>query len=150
MTSQVLLRVAPPVLIFIAFGIGYATGPGSAGRAYFEAAAQVMPVLLLALAIETRWLRIDAVIPRLADDVKAHDWGVAWDRSWAIVVLALPIVVLCYAEWDSLGNVADLGATGEADTKWVSGGVLLGLTGVALSAFFGLGPESDSPASSDS
>lgn len=107
-------------------------------------------MLLLALAIETRWLRIDAVIGRLADDLKTHHWDDAWDRLLAIIVLALPIVILCWAEWDSLRQVAGLGATGEADTKWISGGVLSGLTGVATSAFFGLGPESDSPASSDS
>lgn len=53
----------PAVATFFAFAIGLGVGAGSGAyaMAFYEATAQIIPVLLLVLAVEARFFRIDLV-----------------------------------------------------------------------------------------
>jgi hypothetical protein len=53
----------PAVATFVAFAIGLGVGAGSGAyeMTFYEATAQIIPVLLLVLAVEARFFRIDLV-----------------------------------------------------------------------------------------
>lgn len=57
-TWRWLLLLGPSAAVAVAWVFGIARAPDGARQAYFEASAQVIPVLLLALAVESRFLRI--------------------------------------------------------------------------------------------
>jgi hypothetical protein len=55
-TFRPVIRLGPLLVIVVAYMLGYIWAPSDAGSEYFSAAAQVIPVLLLALAVESRLL----------------------------------------------------------------------------------------------
>lgn len=52
------LFLGPLMLVVTAWLLGLTLAPNGAHQSYFEASAQIIPILLLALAVETRFLRI--------------------------------------------------------------------------------------------
>jgi hypothetical protein len=161
---RLIFRVWPLFVIVIAYGLGSDWAPATAGEAYFSAAAQVIPVLLLALAVESRMFSVGALFviepaPFFSSDMRAvlpmviddeHRWMLKWALlgdtavGWingvfnALGTLILGIgvlLLLSLSEWDCLSFLASPSAA--QDPASVSGGLLAGLVGVGLIALVG-------------
>jgi hypothetical protein len=161
---RLLLQTWPLLTIVIAYVLGGDWAPADAGHDYFSAAAQVVPVLLLALAVESRLLSFSTLFkiettPFLSPEVQTFLETVTDERQrrvaatilrldrvmgWvhgavnaltALLVGVMVLVLLSLAEWDCLQFLA-LPAD-RHDPAEVSGGILAGLVGVGLIALFG-------------
>jgi hypothetical protein len=173
---RVLIRALPLLLIIFAYGLGMSWAPSEAGKDYFSAAAQVVPVLLLALAVESQMLNIRSLFvfepmplysaenrqametsgatPRwMVRAVFRFDTVVGWFNGalYAVMPVGVGLAVigaLVYAEWRCLGILASIG-DGKRDPELVSGGVLAGLVGVGLLALFGRRERDSAPTGDD-
>ena len=140
-----------------AFGVGAIAAPlvayvvmalvvdGHAQKEYFEAVSQILPVLLLALAIEQRYftragrerapespLQLELAGRQLVDEQRMARWYTLAARIYALVVL----VVLGLGEWISV----EVLATGESSTwdlKNTAGSLAAGFTALIVSALVG-------------
>jgi hypothetical protein len=117
---------------------------GHAKDEYFEAVSQILPVLLLALAIEQRYftragrqpapespLQLELAGHRL-DDRSMARWYMLAARVYALVVL----VVLGLGEWIAV-EVLATGASSTADLKNTAGSLAAGFTALIVSALVG-------------
>jgi hypothetical protein len=138
-----------------AFGVGAIAAPplaylvtallvdGHAKPEYFEAVSQILPVLLLALAIEQRYfsrrpppapespLQLELAGRRLDDRAMAR-WYTLAARIYALVVL----VVLGLGEWIAV-EVLATGGSSTADLKNTAGSLAAGFTALIVSALVG-------------
>jgi MFS family permease len=137
-----------------AFGVGAIVAPvlayvvtallvdGHADKEYFEAVSQILPVLLLALAIEQRYftrrqpapespLQLELAGYRL-DDRSMAKWYTLAARIYALVVL----IVLGLGEWIAV-EVLATGESSSADLKNTAGSLAAGFTALIVSALVG-------------
>jgi MFS family permease len=139
-----------------AFGVGAIVAPlvayalaallvdGHAQKEYFEAVSQILPVLLLALAIEQRYftragrerapespLQLELAGRRLDDRAMAR-WYTLAARIYALVVLFL----LGFGEWIAV-EVLATGSSSTADLKNTAGSLAAGFTALIVSALVG-------------
>jgi hypothetical protein len=139
-----------------AFGVGAIAAPlvayavtailvdGHAKKEYFEAVSQILPVLLLALAIEQRYfaragsepapespLQLELAGRRLDDRTMAR-WYTLAARVYALVVLFL----LGFGEWIAV-EVLATGTSSSADLKNTAGSLAAGFTALIVSALVG-------------
>lgn len=137
-----------------AFGVGAIVAPvaaygvtallvdGHADKEYFEAVSQILPVLLLALAIEQRYftrrqpapespLQLELAGYRL-DDRSMAKWYTLAARVYALVVLA----ALGLGEWIAV-EVLATGESSSADLKNTAGSLAAGFTALIVSALVG-------------
>jgi hypothetical protein len=101
-TLNAWLAFVPPVIVILAFVLGSAWAPPTARRSFFEASAQVIPVLLLALAVESRYLRVRRArpIPPLL-----------WDLRELLTVMGAGLAPEERAVWEA--RIADLSTSAE-------------------------------------
>jgi hypothetical protein len=115
---------------------------GRARQEYFEAVCQILPVLLLALAIEQRYftrrepapespLRLEFGGYKL-DERRVARWYTLAARIYALVVL----VVLGLGEWIAV-EVLATGESSGADLKNTAGSLAAGFTALIVSALAG-------------
>jgi hypothetical protein len=117
---------------------------GHAKKEYFEAVSQILPVLLLALAIEQRYftragsepapespLQMELAGRRLDDRTMAR-WYTLAARVYALVVLFL----LGFGEWIAV-EVLATGESSSADLKKTAGSLAAGFTALIVSALVG-------------
>jgi hypothetical protein len=139
-----------------AFGVGAIVAPvaayvvtalvvgGHAKKEYFEAVSQILPVLLLALAIEQRYftragrerapespLQLELGGHRLDDPAMAR-WYTLAARAYALVVL----IVLGLGEWIAV-EVLATGHSTTNDLKNTAGSLAAGFTALIVSALVG-------------
>lgn len=167
-TAQLLLRSLPITVILAAFAFGASGAPDEAGQAYFSAAAQVIPVLLLALAVESRLLSFESLLRvqpmRMYSEALREamrkgrkrlmiraalslDSAMAWLSAVVSAVSQLAsgvavLAILSFAEWECLRVLA---AGDRADPDVVSGGILAGLVGVGVIALIGRAKNGTTP-----
>ena len=110
-------RLWLPVIVWI--GTGIATSNQVQNRDFYAAAAQIIPVLLLALALEARYVRLEGRM------------GV-FQALQAVLLVCLP----GYGEWEALRGVAGLPQYEGGD---VAATIAAGFTAVAVVAFLGPG-----------
>lgn len=137
-----------------AFGVGAIVAPvaaylvtallvdGHADKEYFEAVSQILPVLLLALAIEQRYFTRRQPAPespiqlelagRRLDDRSLAKWYTLAARIYALVVLA----ALGLGEWIAV-EVLATGESSGADLKNTAGSLAAGFTALIVSALVG-------------
>jgi hypothetical protein len=132
--------IAAPVLAYVVTAL---VVEGHAKEEYFEAVSQILPVLLLALAIEQRYftrrpppppespLQLELAGRRL-DDRAMPRWYTLAARIYALVVLA----VLGFGEWIAVEVLATGESTG-ADLKNTAGSLAAGFTALIVSALVG-------------
>jgi hypothetical protein len=133
--------IAAPV---IAYGLTALLVEGHAKEEYFEAVSQILPVLLLALAIEQRYftragrerapespLQLELAGRRLDDRAMAR-WYTLAARVYALVVL----FALGFGEWIAVEVLATGESTG-ADLKNTAGSLAAGFTALIVSALVG-------------
>jgi MFS family permease len=139
-----------------AFGIGAIVAPplaylitallveGHAQEQYFEAVSQILPVLLLALAIEQRYftragrepapetpVQLELAGRRLDDRAMAR-WYTLAARIYALMVL----VILGLGEWIAV-EVLATGESTTADLKNTAGSLAAGFIALIVSALVG-------------
>lgn len=132
--------IAAPV---IAYAVTALLVEGRAKEEYFEAVSQILPVLLLALAIEQRYftrrpprapespLQLELAGRRL-DDRSMARWYTLAARIYALVVL----IVLGLGEWIAV-EVLATGESSGADLKNTAGSLAAGFTALIVSALVG-------------
>jgi hypothetical protein len=132
--------IAAPV---VAYGVTALVVDGHAKEEYFEAVSQILPVLLLALAIEQRYftrrpppapespLQLELAGRRL-DDRSMARWYTLAARIYALVVL----IVLGLGEWIAV-EVLATGESSGADLKNTAGSLAAGFTALIVSALVG-------------
>jgi hypothetical protein len=138
--------IAAPV---VAYGVTALLVEGHAEQEYFEAVSQILPVLLLALAIEQRYftrrpppapespLQLELAGRRL-DDRSMARWYTLAARIYALVVL----IALGWGEWIAVEVLATGESTG-ADLKNTAGSLAAGFTALIVSALVGTKQASD-------
>ncbi|HEY5941470.1 MAG TPA: hypothetical protein VIT89_01240 [Solirubrobacterales bacterium] len=139
-----------------AFGVGAIVAPivayalaallvdGHAQKEYFEAVSQILPVLLLALAIEQRYftragsvrapespVQLELAGRRIDDQAMAR-WYTLAARIYALVVL----ILLGFGEWIAV-EVLATGESSGADLKNTAGSLAAGFTALIVSALVG-------------
>jgi hypothetical protein len=133
--------IAAPVL---AYAVTALVVDGHAKKEYFEAVSQILPVLLLALAIEQRYfyragrvrapespLQLELAGRRLDNRTMAR-WYTLAARIYALVVLFL----LGFGEWIAV-EVLATGSSSTADLKNTAGSLAAGFTALIVSALVG-------------
>ena len=133
--------IAAPV---VAYGVTALLVEGHAKQEYFEAVSQILPVLLLALAIEQRYftragrekapespLQLELAGRRLDDRAMAR-WYTLAARIYALVVL----FALGFGEWIAV-EVLATGESSGADLKNTAGSLAAGFTALIVSALVG-------------
>lgn len=133
--------IAAPVLAYVVTAL---LVDGHAEKEYFEAVSQILPVLLLALAIEQRYftragsepapqtpLQLELAGRRLDDRAMAR-WYTLAARIYALVVL----VVLGLGEWIAV-EVLATGESSGADLKNTAGSLAAGFVALIVSALVG-------------
>ncbi len=140
-----------------AFGVGAIVAPvvayavvallvdGHAKKEYFEAISQILPVLLLALAIEQRYfaragrerapespVQLELAGRSLVDEQKMARWYTRAARAYALVVL----VALGLGEWIAV-EVLATGHSSTGDLKNTAGSLAAGFTALIVSALVG-------------
>jgi hypothetical protein len=132
--------IATPV---VAYGVTALLVEGQAEKEYFEAVSQILPVLLLALAVEQRYftrrpppapespLQLELAGRRL-DDRSMARWYTLAARIYALVVL----IVLGLGEWIAVEALAT-GESSGADLKNTAGSLAAGFTALIVSALVG-------------
>ncbi len=132
--------IAAPVIAYVVVAL---IVDGHAKQEYFEAVSQILPVLLLALAIEQRYftrrqaapeapLQLELAGRQLVDDRRMARWYTLAARIYALVVL----VVLGLGEWIAV-EVLATGHSSTADLKNTAGSLAAGFTALIVSALVG-------------
>ena len=121
---------------------------GHAKKEYFEAVSQILPVLVLALAIEQRYLTRRQPVPELPmqlelagprfDDRWMARWYPRQARLYALVVL----VLLGFGEWTAV-EVLATGHSSSGDLEITAGSLAAGFTALIVSAVVVTKPSSD-------
>jgi hypothetical protein len=132
--------IAAPVVAYVVAAL---LVDGHAEKEYFEAVSQILPVLLLALAIEQRYftrrpppapespLQLELAGRRLDDRAMAR-WYTLAARIYALVVL----IALGFGEWIAV-EVLATGESSGADLKNTAGSLAAGFTALIVSALVG-------------
>jgi len=134
--------IAAPVVAYVVVAL---VADGHAKKEYFEAVSQILPVLLLALAIEQRYftragrerapespLQLELAGHSLLDEQKMARWYTRAARAYALVVL----IVLGLGEWLAV-EVLATGHSSTADLKNTAGSLAAGFTALIVSALVG-------------
>jgi hypothetical protein len=134
--------IVAPVLAYVVVAL---VVDGQATKEYFEAVSQILPVLLLALAVEQRYftragrerapetpLQLELAGRSLVDEQKMARWYTLAARLYALVVL----VVLGLGEWIAV-EVLATGSSSTADLKNTAGSLAAGFTALIVSALVG-------------
>ncbi|HWN72377.1 MAG TPA: hypothetical protein VNN15_01055 [Solirubrobacterales bacterium] len=134
--------IAAPVIAYVVVAL---IADGHAKKEYFEAVSQILPVLLLALAIEQRYftragrerapeapLQLELAGRQLVDDRRMARWYTLAARIYALVVL----IVLGLGEWIAV-EVLATGHSSTSDLKNTAGSLAAGFTALIVSALVG-------------
>jgi hypothetical protein len=138
--GKFLLALSAILLPVVAYGLTRLLVEGHAKDEYFEAVSQILPVLLLALAIEQRYFtRLQAMPdppPELefgeAENRDLARWYTRAARAYALMVL----IVLGLGEWISV-EVLATGQSSTSDLKDTAGSLAAGFTALIVSALVG-------------
>jgi hypothetical protein len=94
------------VLPIVAFVVAIALVDGHASVAYFEAVAQIIPIIVLALAIELRWFAPGREIP---EPLRPFFRRPVLVRAIGFAYAAVTLLALILSEAVSLWVIADQG-----------------------------------------
>jgi len=129
--------VAAPVFAFL---LTAALVDGIAHEQYFEAVSQILPVLLLALAVEQRYFAGSRSMPELPPEL---NFGEAQIRKLsrlygltATVYALVVLVALALGEWIAV-EVLATGHSSSGDLKSTAGSLAAGFTALIVSALVG-------------
>lgn len=138
--GRTLLALSAILLPILAYGLATLLVDGHAQKEYFEAVSQILPVLLLALAIEQRYFTRSQSMPEFPPELDFNPgetqdlarWYTRAARIYALMVL----VFLGFGEWIAV-EVLATGHSSTADLKNTAGSLAAGFTALIVSALVG-------------
>jgi hypothetical protein len=138
--GRFLLAVSAILLPVVAYGLTALLVDGHAQKEYFEAVSQILPVLLLALAIEQRYFTRGQSMPELPPELEFGEaetrdlarWYGRAGRIYALMVL----LALGLGEWIAV-EVLATGSSTTSDLKNTAGSLAAGFTALIVSALVG-------------
>jgi hypothetical protein len=144
--GRFLLALGAILLPVLAYGLARLLVDGHAQKEYFEAVSQILPVLLLALAIEQRYFSRGQSMPELPPELEfaeeeARDlarWYMRAGRVYALMVL----IFLGFGEWIAV-EVLATGSSTSGDLKNTAGSLAAGFTALIVSALVGTKQSAD-------
>jgi len=123
-----------------AFLIAMALVDGHAREEYFEAVSQILPVLLLALAIEQRYFTSSQAMPELPAELEfGNDEIERIARLYAFTARVYALVVLFalgLGEWIAV-EVLAAGSSSSTDLKITAGSLAAGFSALIVTALVG-------------
>ena len=135
-----LLLLGAVVVPALSFGIAIALVDGHAQKEYFEAVSQILPVLLLALAVEQRYFTREQSLPDLPPEL---EFGETEDRRLARLYnvtarlyALLVLFALGLGEWVAV-EVLATGQSSTSDLKLTAGSLTAGFTALIVTALIG-------------
>lgn len=138
--GRFLLAVSAILLPVVAYGMTALLVDGHAQKEYYEAVSQILPVLLLALAIEQRYFARGQSMPELPPELEFGDaetkdlarWYTRAGRIYALMVL----LALGLGEWIAV-EVLATGSSTTSDLKNTAGSLAAGFTALIVTALIG-------------
>jgi hypothetical protein len=138
--GRYLLALSAILLPVLAYGLAALLVDGRAQEEYYEAVSQILPVLLLALAIEQRYFTRRQAMPDLPPELQFGEaeirdlarWYTRAGRVYALMVL----IFLGFGEWIAV-EVLATGESSGADLKNTAGSLAAGFTALVVSALVG-------------
>lgn len=135
-----LLALSAILLPLLAYGLAALLVDGHAEKEYYEAVSQILPVLLLALAIEQRYFTRGQSMPELPAELEFGEaetrqlarWYTRAARLYALLVL----LALGFGEWIAVEVLAE-GSSTTADLKNTAGSLAAGFTALIVTALVG-------------
>jgi hypothetical protein len=135
-----LLALSAILLPVVAYGLAALLVDGHAQKEYYEAVSQILPVLLLALAIEQRYFTRRQSMPEFPPELDFNEaetrnlarWYTRAGRIYALMVL----LALGLGEWIAVEVLAE-GSSSTADLKNTAGSLAAGFTALIVSALVG-------------
>jgi len=135
-----LLALSAILLPVLAYGLAALLVDGHAQKEYYEAVSQILPVLLLALAIEQRYFTRGQSMPDLPPELQFGEdetrqlarWYTRAARLYALLVL----LALGLGEWIAVEVLAE-GSSTTADLKNTAGSLAAGFTALIVTALLG-------------
>ena len=135
-----LLALSAILLPVVAYVLAALLVDGHARKEYFEAVSQILPVLLLALAIEQRYFARGHSMPDLPPELQFGEaemrslarWYTRAGRIYALLVL----IALGLGEWIAV-EVLATGSSSTADLKNTAGSLAAGFTALIITALVG-------------
>lgn len=135
-----LLALSAILLPVVAYALAALLVDGEAEKEYYEAVSQILPVLLLALAIEQRYFTRGQAMPDLPPELKFGEaetrqlarWYTRAGRLYALLVL----LALGFGEWVAVEVLAN-GSSSTADLKNTAGSLAAGFTALIVTAMVG-------------
>ncbi|MFL5832537.1 MAG: hypothetical protein ACJ76B_00960 [Solirubrobacterales bacterium] len=135
-----LLALSAILLPVVAYGLAALLVDGIAKKEYYEAISQILPVLLLALAIEQRYFTQGQSMPDLPPELQfgtAEEKSLArWYTRAARVYALMVLLALGLGEWIAVEVLAD-GSSSTADLKNTAGSLAAGFTALIVTALVG-------------
>jgi len=144
--GRTLLALSAILLPVVAYGLAALLVDGHAQKEYYEAVSQILPVLLLALAIEQRYFTRGQSMPALPPELQFGEgevkrlarWYTVAARIYALMVL----LALGLGEWIAVEVLAD-GSSSTADLKNTAGSLAAGFIALIVTALGGTGRTAD-------
>ncbi|HEX5594271.1 MAG TPA: hypothetical protein VFX35_13110 [Solirubrobacterales bacterium] len=138
--GRTLLALSAILMPVVAYGLALTLVDGHAQKEYFEAVSQILPVLLLALAIEQRYFTRRQAMPEFPPELDFNEaetqdlarWYTRAARIYALMVL----FALGLGEWIAV-EVLATGSSSTADLKHTAGSLAAGFTALIVSALVG-------------
>jgi hypothetical protein len=135
-----LLALSAILLPLIAYGLATLLVDGHAQKEYYEAISQILPLLLLALAIEQRYFTRGQSMPDLPPELqfgkgevkRLARWYTVAARVYALMVL----LALGLGEWIAV-EVLAAGSSTTSDLKNTAGSLAAGFTALIVTALIG-------------
>lgn len=135
-----LLALSAILLPVVAYGLAALLVDGHAQKEYYEAVSQILPVLLLALAIEQRYFTRGQSMPELPAELQfgeAEERSLArWYTRAARLYALLVLLALGLGEWIAVEVLAE-GSSTSADLKNTAGSLAAGFTALIVTALIG-------------
>ena len=138
--GKFLLALGAILLPIVAYVLTFYLVDGRAKDGYFEAVSQILPVLLLALAVEQRYFTGRQTIPKPPPqlefgDPEMKELGRLYGRAARIYALMV-LAALGLGEWIAV-EVLATGESTSADLKNTAGSLAAGFTALIVSALVG-------------
>jgi polyferredoxin len=138
--GKTLLALSAILLPVLAYGLAALLVDGTAKKEYYEAVSQILPVLLLALAIEQRYFTREQSMPEFPPELdfnQAETRNLArWYTRAARVYALMVLLALGLGEWIAVEVLAE-GSSSTADLKNTAGSLAAGFTALIVTALVG-------------
>lgn len=138
--GKTLLALSAILLPVVAYGLAAQLVDGHAQKEYYEAVSQILPVLLLALAIEQRYFTRRQSMPEFPPEL---DFNVAetkdlarWYTRAARIYALMVLLALGLGEWIAV-EVLATGSSTTSDLKNTAGSLAAGFTALIVTALIG-------------